>query len=54
MDEVIDVVDVQLCVNVILDLESDPGIVGRADINEDGQVDVSDLQQIVDQVLGAN
>ena len=46
-----DVVDVQLCVNVVLDLESDPGIVDRADVNEDGQWNAQDLQEMVNRVL---
>ena len=51
LDEVIDVVDVQLCANIVLDLETDPGIVARADVNEDGQWDAQDLQYIVNRVL---
>jgi hypothetical protein len=51
LDEMIDVVDVQLCVNVVLGLESDPGIVDRADVNEDGQWNAQDLQEMVNRVL---
>jgi hypothetical protein len=51
VDEMIDVVDVQLYVNVVLGLESDPEIVGRADVNGDGQRDSQDLQDIVNRLL---
>ena len=44
--------DVQLCVNVFLGSETEPGTVARADINADGTVDVLDVQQTVNIFLG--
>jgi hypothetical protein len=35
-DEKVNIQDIQLCVNVILGAETNPGIVARADVNEDG------------------
>jgi parallel beta-helix repeat protein len=51
LDGHVDVVDVQLCVNVFLGKETDPGIVARANVNADGQVNVLDVQQIVNLFL---
>jgi hypothetical protein len=48
----VDVLDVQLCVNVVLGLESDPELVLRADVNGDGQPNVLDVQIIVNVFLG--
>jgi hypothetical protein len=48
----IDVLDVQLCVNVFLGSETDPGIVARADVNSDGSVNVLDVQLVVNTFLG--
>lgn len=50
-DGVVNVIDVQLCVNIILGTESDPGRTGRADVNGDGGVDVLDVQRIVNIIL---
>jgi hypothetical protein len=47
----VNVLDVQLCVNVILETETDPGIVALADVNDDGSVNVLDLQLIVNIIL---
>ncbi len=52
LDGVVDVLDVQLCVNVVLGTETDPGIVSRSDVNGDNTVDVLDVQIIVNTVLG--
>jgi hypothetical protein len=43
--------DVQLCVDVFLGLETDPEIVAFADVNVDGTVDVLDVQAIVNAYL---
>jgi len=43
----VNVLDVQLCVNVFLGTETDPGIVAQADVNSDGVVNVLDVQLIV-------
>jgi hypothetical protein len=47
----VDIIDIQLCVNVILGTETDPGRIARADANGDGRVDVLDLQRIVNTIL---
>jgi hypothetical protein len=51
MDGVVDFLDVRLCVNVILGLESDPEVIERADTNLDETVNTLDLQQIIDAAL---
>jgi hypothetical protein len=48
----VDVLDVQLCVNVVLGLETDPTLVERADANGDGQANVLDVQIVVNAFLG--
>ncbi|MGH2606130.1 MAG: LamG-like jellyroll fold domain-containing protein, partial [Anaerolineales bacterium] len=48
-----DVVDLQLCVNVVLGIETSPDIVSRADLNEDGAVNVLDVQALVNIILAA-
>ena len=50
-DGQVNVLDVQLCVNVILGTETDPDIVAHADVNEDGDVNVLDVQTIVNVIL---
>jgi parallel beta-helix repeat protein len=50
-DGQVDVLDTQLCVNVVLGTETDPVIVARADVNSDGQVNVLDVQEIVNVML---
>ena len=47
----VNVLDLQLCVNVFLGVESDPTIALRSDINLDGQVDVLDVQAIANIIL---
>lgn len=47
----VDVLDVQLCVNVFLGVETEDALVALADVNEDGQVDVLDVQAIVNTYL---
>ena len=46
-----DIQDIQLCVNVILETETDPTIVARADVNGDGSVNTLDIQEVVNAVL---
>ncbi|MGA1824422.1 MAG: dockerin type I domain-containing protein [bacterium] len=43
--------DVQLCSNVILSIETGSEIAEHADVNEDGGVDVLDVQEIVNTIL---
>jgi parallel beta-helix repeat protein len=50
-DGQVDVRDTQLCVNVVLGVETDPVIVALADVNSDGQVNVLDVQEIVNVML---
>jgi hypothetical protein len=45
------VLDVQLCVNVFLGVQTDPDVVGWADVNRDTRVDVLDVQAIVNVAL---
>ena len=52
LDGKVDVLDVQLCVNVFLGTETDPGIVSRSDVNGDSFVDVLDVQLVVNLFLG--
>jgi subtilisin family serine protease len=52
LDGGVDVLDVQLCVNVFLGTETDPGIVSRSDVNSDSSVDVLDVQLVVNVFLG--
>jgi len=47
----VDVLDVQLIVNVFLASQTDPEIVGRADVNRDGVVNVLDVQAVVNVYL---
>jgi hypothetical protein len=51
-DGLINIQDIQACVNVILGIEGDPDIVARADVNGDGPVNVLDIQEIVNIILG--
>ncbi|MCK5240815.1 hypothetical protein KAR34_00045 [bacterium] len=46
-----DIQDIQLCVNVVLETETDPDIVARADVNKDGSVNTLDIQEVVNAVL---
>ncbi len=50
-DGQIDILDIQTCINVILETETDPNIVARADVNGDGSCNALDIQEIVNAVL---
>ncbi|MEX2030589.1 MAG: dockerin type I domain-containing protein [Anaerolineales bacterium] len=52
-DGEVDVLDVQLCVNVLLGTETDPIIVDKADMNGDDAVDILDVQLVVNFLLVA-
>ena len=52
LDGAIDVVDLQLCVNVVLGIEVSPDIIARADLNRDGEVTILDVQALVNIILG--
>jgi len=51
LDGAVNVLDIQLCVNVFLGVETDPGIVDRSDLNGDGAVNVLDVQLLVNLFL---
>jgi hypothetical protein len=46
-----DALDVQHCINASIGMEPDPLILERADVNEDGIIDESDLIMIIDAIL---
>ena len=46
--------DVQLCVRLILRLENYAGLSGRADLNQDGVINVLDLQALINIVVSAD
>jgi hypothetical protein len=50
-DNAVNVLDIQLCVNVVLGLETNPTIVANSDINDDGRVSTSDVDLLVELVL---
>jgi hypothetical protein len=47
----VDAYDLQLCVNVYTGHETDPGLVARADVDENGIVNQADIQQVVNAIL---
>jgi M6 family metalloprotease-like protein len=47
----VNVLDIQLCVNVVLGPETDPETIAHADVNGDGVVNVLDVQAIVNAYL---
>jgi hypothetical protein len=51
LDGFVNIIDVQLCVNVILGSETESGIVMRSDVTGDGSVNVLDAQAIVNIIL---
>ena len=51
-DGLVNVVDIQACVNVFLGSETDAVLVKRSDVNKVDGVNVSDIQQIVNVFLG--
>ena len=53
LDGVVDATDVYLCVNVVLEIETDAALKLRADINNDGQVNAIDVQRIVNLISGS-
>ena len=50
-DGVVDVADVNICINVILERVTDPAIKALADLNGDGTVDVADVNMIINIIL---
>ena len=51
MDGLVDVLDVQLWVNVFSGVETNPGVVERADVDENGGIDEKDLHFILSAIL---
>ncbi len=47
----VNVLDLQLCINVFLGVETDPTIMSRSDVNSDGNADVLDIQRIANIIL---
>ena len=47
-----DILDLQRMVNVLLGLETDPGIVSRADLDNQNGATIQDLQLLVNLLLG--
>lgn len=47
LDGVVNILDAQLCIDVLLQFENEPNIRDRADVNADGEVNSVDLQQII-------
>jgi rhamnogalacturonan endolyase len=47
----VDVVDLQLCINVFLGSETNPGIVARSDMNGDGLVNNADIRSVLEVIL---
>ncbi|MFH1440916.1 MAG: glycoside hydrolase family 20 zincin-like fold domain-containing protein [Candidatus Omnitrophota bacterium] len=50
-DGKVDIIDLQLCVNVVLGVETNPEILTRADVNQDSDVNVADVQKLVNKIL---
>jgi hypothetical protein len=50
-DGKVDMLDAQLCTNVVLGTETQPDIVSKADINMDTVVDTTDVVQIIQRIL---
>ncbi|MBO4870527.1 MAG: leucine-rich repeat domain-containing protein [Muribaculaceae bacterium] len=50
-DGVVDVADVNICINVILERNTDPDIIALSDLNGDGVVDVADVNMIINIIL---
>ena len=50
-DGLVNIQDIQLCVNVILGTETNAEIVARADVNDDEEINVLDIQTIANIIL---
>ncbi|MBO4871475.1 MAG: dockerin type I repeat-containing protein [Muribaculaceae bacterium] len=50
-DGVVDIADVNICINIILELNNDPELKELADLNGDGVVDVADVNAIINIIL---
>ncbi|MBO4871074.1 MAG: leucine-rich repeat protein [Muribaculaceae bacterium] len=50
-DGAVDVADVNICINIILEIDNDPEVKALADLNGDGTVDVADVNAIINIIL---
>ena len=50
-DGVVDVADVNICINIILELNNDPDVKALADLTGEGNVDISDVNAIINIIL---
>ena len=50
-DGIVDVADVNICINIILELNNDPELKVLADLNGDGVVDVADVNAMINIIL---
>ena len=50
-DKVVDIADVNICINIILELNNDPVLKELADITGEGTVDISDVNAIINIIL---
>ena len=50
-DGAVDVADVNICINIILEINNDPDVKALADLNGDGVVDVADVNAIINIIL---
>jgi rhamnogalacturonan endolyase len=47
----VDILDVQVCVNVLSGLETDPEVVSRADMDKNGLVNATDVEQVIEKIF---
>lgn len=52
LDGQTDALDLQICIAVSLGIEKDPYLIQRADLNNDGQVNRSDFELVLNKVMG--
>ena len=50
-DGKVDVADVNICINIILEINTDPDTIALADLSGDGKVDVSDVNAMINIIL---
>ena len=50
-DGAVDIADVNICINIILELETDPVLIAAADFTGDGKVDISDVNELINVIL---
>ncbi len=50
-DGVVDILDVNICINIVLEYNDDPAVRALADITGDGSVDISDVNALINIIL---